>query len=612
MPITPMTVTINGGFLASDGLPMPGSRNFSQLVAFGDSVIDTGYFFTHIRSADPAVEALYREAVSAGGGLPTDPGRPMNTTIIADAYGLTAIPIGMPGGTNYAASGATVTGNQVNPLSPSIVSQIEAYLADNHGVADPNALYYLAGGGNSARVASSYATINQQGSYMIGEAHAAAAAIEHLWSAGARRIVINDLASGSFLGLTYSATLWQDLEAAGVSFTVADAQSLVRNIIASPSKFGIENVVRPPSGPFTAENPYNVSNGGSAVNPAGIAAGWAGFATRSATSDSPDTYLFADDLHLSAAGQRLEAEFTVNAIDHAQPRVSQVLTATPIIFDASPVDPATISYQWQIQRDGDTTWRDVSGANDSRFIITADEVGHHLRVISSYQRQDGSFTSAVSASTLTVTSSSTADPSITAPQVFHDTPGRGDVFHGGSGLDTAIYSGLVAEFTVAVGAAASSTVTGSGATDHLGSVERLQFVDGVVALDLQGHAGDVYRLYKAAFDRTPDTGGLSYWVHGLDSGLDILSVTQGFVNSSEFRSVYGADSSNAHIVDLMYRNVLGRPGEPEGTDYWVGNLDRGLPIAELLQGFAVSSENHGLVDPLISQGILLDKQAFLV
>ena len=32
----------------------------------------------------------------------------MNSTLLAQDFGLTAIPVGEPGGTNYAASGATV------------------------------------------------------------------------------------------------------------------------------------------------------------------------------------------------------------------------------------------------------------------------------------------------------------------------------------------------------------------------------------------------------------------------------------------------------------------------------------------------------------------------
>ena len=76
--------------------------------------------------------------------------------------------------------------------------------------------------------------------------------------------------------------------------------------------------------------------------------------------------------------------------------------------------------------------------------------------------------------------------------------------------------------------------------------------------------------------------------------------------------MYGANPTNVHIVDLMYSNVLGRAGEPAGINFWVGQLNGGLSVAALLNGFAVSSENHGIVDPVIAQGIVLDHTLFLV
>ena len=155
------------------------------------------------------------------------------------------------------------------------------------------------------------------------------------------------------------------------------------------------------------------------------------------------------------------------------------------------------------------------------------------------------------------------------------------------------------------------SVTGEEGFDTLTNVERLQFNDGVVAFDVQGNAGTAYRLYQAAFNRTPDTGGLSFWTHGLDVGIDILAISQGFVNSAEFKQVYGANPTNAHIIDLFYQNVLGRAGEPGGVAYWLNALNIGVPVSEVLQGFAVSAENHAIVDPKLAQGILLDHSAFL-
>ena len=53
--------------------------------------------------------------------------------------------------------------------------------------------------------------------------------------------------------------------------------------------------------------------------------------------------------------------------------------------------------------------------------------------------------------------------------------------------------------------------------DTLVSVERLVFSDVTVALDLDGVGGQAYRIYKAAFDREPDSGGLGYWIAQMET-----------------------------------------------------------------------------------------------
>ena len=182
-----------------------------------------------------------------------------------------------------------------------------------------------------------------------------------------------------------------------------------------------------------------------------------------------------------------------------------------------------------------------------------------------------------------------------------------EIIDGGAGLDTVVYGTIIEGLTVSP---QGNQLSVRG--DTLLNIERVQGSDGVIAFDIQGNAGDAYRLYQAAFNRIPDKDGLSFWTHQLDLGLNAQVVAQGFVNSSEFRSVYGTNPTNVHIVDLMYQNVLGRAGEPAGINFWVGQLDRGLAVGALLQGFAISSENHGIVDPTLTMGILLNSNAFLV
>jgi outer membrane lipase/esterase len=158
-----MSVDITGVF----GQGQPVAPSFNKLIGFGDSNIDSGYFFTHDISTNATLEAQYEASVAAGGGIPTSLGGKMNSVLLAADYGLTAIPVGEPGGTNYAASGATVTGSLPNSQAPSIVSQIQTYLAHVKNHADPNALYLISGGGNDAKIAEGLSGAAAQDAYMI-------------------------------------------------------------------------------------------------------------------------------------------------------------------------------------------------------------------------------------------------------------------------------------------------------------------------------------------------------------------------------------------------------------------------------------------------------------
>ena len=135
-------------------------------------------------------------------------------------------------------------------------------------------------------------------------------------------------------------------------------------------------------------------------------------------------------------------------------------------------------------------------------------------------------------------------------------------------------------------------------------MERLQFDDGILALDIEANAGQAYRIYQAAFARTPDNDGLKYWIEALDTGITLLDVARGFVASAEFQSVYGANPSNLSLVEKLYENVLGRSGEAAGISYWENELNSGnRDQARVLVDFAESAENIMGVAPAIAEGI---------
>ena len=114
----------------------------------------------------------------------------------------------------------------------------------------------------------------------------------------------------------------------------------------------------------------------------------------------------------------------------------------------------------------------------------------------------------------------------------------------------------------------------------------------------------ILRLYRAAFGRPPDASGFSFWTAEYRGGRTLDSIVAAFIASPEFRSRYGSAPSDTELVDAMYRNVLGRPGDSAGTEFWLGQLANGMTTIRLLRSFADSPENidaTGTSPPLTSQ-----------
>lgn len=137
----------------------------------------------------------------------------------------------------------------------------------------------------------------------------------------------------------------------------------------------------------------------------------------------------------------------------------------------------------------------------------------------------------------------------------------------------------------------------------LKNVERLNFGDVSVDLDTHGAAGQAYRLYQAAFNRTPDPEGLGYWINALDHGAPLTTVANHFIKSIEFQNLYGTNVSDETFVTNLYHNVLHRSPELEGYNYWVTALQSGAGRNELLTNFSESIENQQNLEPVVATGI---------
>lgn len=184
-----------------------------------------------------------------------------------------------------------------------------------------------------------------------------------------------------------------------------------------------------------------------------------------------------------------------------------------------------------------------------------------------------------------------------------------NAINGGTGIDTAVFSGTAASHTITVGSNTTTVVDRTSSrdgADTLTSIERLQFSDTNIALDVQGgqNAGMAYRMYRAALNRAPDLAGLGAWTYVLDNGADVYNdLAHGFVASAEFQARYGT-LSTTNFVTQLYQNVLGRGPDAAGLAAWVGAIDqRGASREVVLYGFSESAENISYSLGLIGQGM---------
>ena len=130
-----------------------------------------------------------------------------------------------------------------------------------------------------------------------------------------------------------------------------------------------------------------------------------------------------------------------------------------------------------------------------------------------------------------------------------------------------------------------------------------------------GDGAAVARIYQAAFNRQPDSGGIQAWTSAYKGSAPIadraalsgpggnfqalaadplssgVSLAYGFTHSDEFISRYGSLTDNSAFVTQIYQNVLHRTPDSAGLSAWVNAANSGLSHEAILVGFALGTEN---------------------
>lgn len=98
----------------------------------------------------------------------------------------------------------------------------------------------------------------------------------------------------------------------------------------------------------------------------------------------------------------------------------------------------------------------------------------------------------------------------------------------------------------------------------------------------------VTRFYQQCLGRQPDSGGLNEWVgrllNGSKTGAD---VAEGFVFSKEFE---GSNHSDEDFVTILYKAFFNREPDSNGYNAWLSRMAGGMSRESVLDGFLKSKE----------------------
>lgn len=98
----------------------------------------------------------------------------------------------------------------------------------------------------------------------------------------------------------------------------------------------------------------------------------------------------------------------------------------------------------------------------------------------------------------------------------------------------------------------------------------------------------ITRLYRAYFNRDPDTPGFNFWATQYQTGsMSLEEISDIFSRSPEFP---GTTLSNRAFVDWLYRSVVGPSVPATRAGSWVEALDKGYPRGTAVLTFTESQE----------------------
>ena len=150
-----------------------------------------------------------------------------------------------------------------------------------------------------------------------------------------------------------------------------------------------------------------------------------------------------------------------------------------------------------------------------------------------------------------------------------------------------------------------------GEPQELVGLDRLEFTDGTLFLNVEDGAGLVKAAYDALLGNAqPDAAGFDFWLDLYESStIDTFALTNAFTQTESFAEQYGAALNNAEtLVQTIYQNLFNREADDAGLSFWKDYLDAN-GIADTVDdalGFMLQSDEFAaLVGTTYSVGVFV-------
>lgn len=173
-----------------------------------------------------------------------------------------------------------------------------------------------------------------------------------------------------------------------------------------------------------------------------------------------------------------------------------------------------------------------------------------------------------------------------------------DIIDGGAGIDTAIYTGAFSQYAITrmTNSFSINAKSGTDDTDTVSNLERLQFSDTKLALDLDGHAGQVSKVLGAIFGAESITNKslVGIGLQQLDDGASYADLMQQALNAR-----LGAGFSDQVEIQLLYQNLLETEPNQDEINYWTGLMNSGhftqASLATMAANLDLNIQNINLI-----------------